>query len=39
LPAVKDKPGAPEIKDLPEPRPEMLPASATAVPAELRPRQ
>ncbi|HKB06018.1 MAG TPA: tetratricopeptide repeat protein [Gemmataceae bacterium] len=38
LPAVKDKPGGPEIKDLPEPRPETLPASATAVPAELRPR-
>jgi TolA-binding protein len=39
LPAVKDKPGEPEIKDLPAPRPEAVPVSATAVPADLRPRQ
>jgi len=38
MPAVKDKPGEPEIKDLPEPRPQAVPASATAVPADLRPR-
>jgi TolA-binding protein len=38
MPAVKDKPEGPGIKDLPEPRPEAVPAAATAVPADIRPR-